>query len=52
MDTKSIKVYADTWRRLDLYRLKGHTFDDVIEALLDNQDRVEVLKAEIKRGEQ
>ena len=38
--SKTIKVSEETWYRLDDLRKKGETFDDVINYLLDLEQKI------------
>ena len=37
-DVTTVKVSADTWKRLNQRKEPGDTFDDVISKLLDESD--------------
>lgn len=34
-DTTTVRVHSDTWDRLDEFKSRGDTFDDVINDALD-----------------
>lgn len=47
--TKTMKVSAETWRRLDKLRLKGETFDDAVNKLLTCHETLQTVGASISR---
>jgi hypothetical protein len=47
--SKTMKVSALTWQRLDKLRLKGETFDDAVNKLLSCHETLQAMGASISR---